>query len=52
MPGPILLGAILDSKCITWGYNACGEKKNCFDYDIDALSVNLVLLGCITSGIF
>lgn len=51
MPGPILLGAILDSKCITWGYNACGEKKNCFDYDIDALSVNLVLLGCITSVI-
>lgn len=50
LPGPILLGAILDSYCISWGYNKCGEKTSCHDYDIDGMSMSLVVFAVAVSG--
>ena len=50
LPGPIILGAVIDGKCTLWGYDKCGQRQNCLDYDVDALSWNIVLFGVITSG--
>ena len=50
LPGPIILGAVLDTECITWGYNACGKRQHCYDYNIDELSWNIAIFGCVTSG--
>ncbi|XP_047128024.1 solute carrier organic anion transporter family member 4C1 isoform X1 [Hydra vulgaris] len=49
LPGPIILGAVIDSQCITWSYGECGKKLNCLDYNSDRLSFNLVLFGVATS---
>eukprot|EP00111_Clytia_hemisphaerica_P005496 TCONS_00015937-protein len=51
LPGPIIVGGIVDSNCISWGYDKCGKKTNCLDYDIDAMSWTLVWLGFITSAV-
>ena len=50
LPGPIIIGAIFDSQCITWGYDGCGRKKNCLDYDMKKLSTNLSIFGLATLG--
>jgi len=49
LPGPIILGAVIDGKCTLWGYDKCGQRQNCLDYDVDALSWNIVMFGVITS---
>ena len=50
LPGPIIIGAIFDSQCITWGYDGCGRKKNCLDYNMTKLSTNLSIFGISTLG--
>ena len=50
LPGAIILGAVIDGKCTLWGYDKCGQRQNCLDYDVDALSWNIVMFGVITSG--
>ncbi|KAB7499821.1 hypothetical protein Anas_01195, partial [Armadillidium nasatum] len=34
IPGPIIMGAVVDSSCIIWD-NTCGQKGNCWLYDSD-----------------
>ncbi|XP_065648193.1 solute carrier organic anion transporter family member 4C1 isoform X3 [Hydra vulgaris] len=51
LPGPIILGAVIDSQCITWSYSECGKKLECLDYNSDRLSFNLVVFGVATSVI-
>ena len=50
LPGPLILGAVIDSNCISWNFDQCGKKTNCLDYDVDAMSSTFVWLGFITSG--
>ena len=50
LPGPIIIGATFDSQCITWGYDGCGRKKNCLDYNMTKLSINLSIYGLSTLG--
>lgn len=36
IPSPIFYGAAIDSTCIKWGTNNCGEPGACRMYDSDA----------------
>ncbi|XP_017261024.1 solute carrier organic anion transporter family member 1C1-like [Kryptolebias marmoratus] len=36
IPAPIYFGAIIDSTCLKWGYNTCGEKDVCRIYNTSA----------------
>ncbi|KAG9469375.1 hypothetical protein GDO78_020671, partial [Eleutherodactylus coqui] len=36
IPSPIYYGAAIDTTCIKWGTNSCGEPGACRMYDIDA----------------
>ena len=50
LPGPLLVGSIVDTDCISWAYDKCGRKKNCLDYDIDLMSNKLVVFGTLSAG--
>ena len=41
-PGPIFLGAILDSTCTVW-QESCGVRGNCWVYDKWPLGLRLML---------
>ncbi|XP_057316099.1 solute carrier organic anion transporter family member 4C1-like [Hydractinia symbiolongicarpus] len=43
LPGPVLIGKIIDSTCLVWKYDECGKKSNCAEYDVDNLSLYLSL---------
>lgn len=49
IPGPIILGAILDSGCAYWG-RECGRRANCFVYNNSVLGYRAFLIAI--SGIF
>lgn len=44
IPGPIVMGALIDNTCILWD-KGCGEKGFCLEYDHGKLA--LVILGMI-----
>nr|XP_022328748.1 solute carrier organic anion transporter family member 4A1-like [Crassostrea virginica] len=52
-PGPVLLGAILDSTCLVW-QDKCGERGNCWIYDKWPLGIRLMLWWICTKlvGVF
>ena len=35
IPAPIVFGSVIDTACLVWK-EVCGERKNCFIYDIEA----------------
>ncbi|GAV05454.1 hypothetical protein RvY_15586 [Ramazzottius varieornatus] len=43
MPGPIIVGTIVDSACDLWQTKSCGEKGFCLLYDTDSLRWKLHL---------
>lgn len=42
MPGPVLLGAIIDSSCTIWQHS-CGVKGSCWMYDKSAMGIRIML---------
>ena len=42
MPGPVLLGAIIDSSCDIWQHS-CGVQGSCWVYDKSAMGVRVML---------
>ena len=38
IPGPIIIGRVLDSTCVIWSENNLCEKTNCVSYDHDQMS--------------
>ena len=50
LPGPVLVGKIIDSTCVAWKYNECGTKTNCAEYDLDQLSLLLSVALSAASG--
>ena len=52
IPGPVIFGAVIDSKCILWKKDNCGKRGNCLDYEVDALSLNIFYLGLVTGSKF
>lgn len=50
IPGPVIFGTVIDSKCVLWSEDNCGKRGNCLDYDVDALSLNIVYLGLTTAS--
>lgn len=49
IPGPIILGALIDKTCILWD-RRCREKGFCLEYDHRGLA--LVVLGVVVTGKF
>ena len=50
LPGPIIMGSVVDSQCTAWMFDKCGNKLNCADYDVDTLSRNLVIFSITVSS--
>lgn len=48
IPGPIVYGGIADATCMLWETKACGEKGNCWLYDMDSFRLwyHGVTIGC------
>ena len=44
------MGAILDGACAVWGYDSCGKRGTCFEYDVNEMSKGAVILGLSCSG--
>ncbi|XP_066446837.1 solute carrier organic anion transporter family member 1A5-like isoform X2 [Eleutherodactylus coqui] len=47
IPSPIYYGAAIDTTCIKWGTNSCGEPGACRMYDIDAYRVLYIAIPSI-----
>ncbi|KAK3603008.1 hypothetical protein CHS0354_037755 [Potamilus streckersoni] len=47
MPGPVILGAIIDRSCIVWKY-ICGEQQSCLLNDIVHFRNSMFTFGSIT----
>ena len=43
IPGPIIMGALIDSTCRLWNSLACGKKGACLVYDLDGLRMKMHL---------
>jgi hypothetical protein len=43
IPGPIIMGALIDSACRLWNTQACGAKGACLVYDLDSLRIKMHL---------
>lgn len=50
VPGPIIIGAIIDQSCILWN-EQCGKRTFCWKYDNFLLSV-LLTVALVTLKIF
>ena len=50
LPGPIVVGKIVDSTCLIWKTNECGRKENCYEYDLDKLSMRIAGSLSIAAG--
>ncbi|XP_028408691.1 solute carrier organic anion transporter family member 4A1-like [Dendronephthya gigantea] len=50
IPGPIIIGYLLDICCRLW-QDLCGKRGRCFDYDVDLAGRNICIFGVITIGI-
>ena len=44
VPGPIFFGAVIDSTCLVWQENECGDRKSCYIYDNALLSRNFFII--------
>jgi hypothetical protein len=49
IPGPIILGHLLDVSCQLW-QDICGQKGRCFVYDVDLVSRNICIFGAVITG--
>ena len=52
IPGPVIFGAVIDSQCILWSKDNCGNRGNCLDYHVNSLSKNIFYLGMITACMY
>ncbi|XP_055327701.1 solute carrier organic anion transporter family member 74D-like [Paramacrobiotus metropolitanus] len=43
IPGPIIMGALIDSTCRLWNTQACGQRGACLIYDLDSLRYKMHL---------
>ena len=50
IPGPIIVGAVIDLSCILWEDN-CGEKGSCWVYDNTWLSYYLTILVTVLEAV-
>ncbi|XP_055341717.1 solute carrier organic anion transporter family member 3A1-like [Paramacrobiotus metropolitanus] len=51
IPGPIIMGAVIDSACRLWNTQTCGAKGACLIYDLDSLRVKMHLIVAIVKTI-
>ena len=44
IPGPIIFGVIFDANCLFWLKTECEDKGACYFYDMEQLSMYLLVL--------
>ncbi|XP_063411913.1 solute carrier organic anion transporter family member 4A1-like isoform X3 [Mytilus trossulus] len=49
-PGPVMLGAIIDSACKVW-QNICGETGNCWIYQKTDMGIKIFIWWCLMKGL-
>ena len=49
IPGPIVMGKIIDGSCKVWQH-LCGKSGSCSVYDIDKMTMSIVLAVVISFG--
>ena len=49
IPGPIVMGKIIDGSCEVWQH-LCGKSGSCSVYDIDKMTMSIVLAVVISFG--
>nr|XP_002731063.1 PREDICTED: solute carrier organic anion transporter family member 4C1-like [Saccoglossus kowalevskii] len=50
IPGPIVIGAVIDSSCLLW-QEVCGDSGTCWIYDNHEFGLKFVVIGAIGTGI-
>jgi hypothetical protein len=50
VPGPIVLGSLVDGSCNWWQYS-CGEKKSCLDYQNQGMSTTFLWFAIVGKAI-
>nr|XP_002731060.1 PREDICTED: solute carrier organic anion transporter family member 4C1-like [Saccoglossus kowalevskii] len=50
IPGPILIGAAIDSSCLVW-QEVCGDTGTCWIYDNHTFGLKFVVIGTVVAGI-
>eukprot|EP00795_Rhopilema_esculentum_P017325 gene17325-8903_t len=50
IPGPIILGSIIDSSCLLWGKDDCGNQGNCLEYDVDKISKSFFIFALVAAS--
>nr|XP_006811917.1 PREDICTED: solute carrier organic anion transporter family member 4C1-like [Saccoglossus kowalevskii] len=50
VPGPILIGAAIDSSCLVW-QEVCGDTGTCWIYDNHTFGLKFVVIGIVVAGI-
>ena len=46
LPGPIVIGSLIDSACLIWG-DKCGDRTSCLVYDTDAMRYYMSGYACV-----
>ena len=47
IPGPLLLGGLLDATCVVWGESCKKNTTSCWIYSNAAMARNMALFACI-----
>ena len=50
IPGPIILGSIIDSSCLLWGKDDCGNQGNCLEYDVEKISKSFFTFAIVAAS--
>eukprot|EP00048_Salpingoeca_helianthica_P018507 m.242168 g.242168 ORF g.242168 m.242168 type:complete len:709 (+) comp25320_c0_seq1:263-2389(+) len=56
IPGPLIIGAVLDRSCLFWQTTCDGSRGSCWEYDADdvskAIFVSLLVIKCCSFTLF
>lgn len=50
IPGPLILGSIIDANCLVWSVDECGNRGNCLEYEVDRLSMHFFIFALSATG--
>lgn len=51
IPGPVLIGSVIDTACQLWSGDICGSSGVCLLYSKDKLSIGVLLWWVLVSGV-
>lgn len=51
IPGPLILGTIIDSNCLVWSIDECGNRGNCLEYNVNQLSKHFLVFAIVAASV-